>query len=406
MLYSHSAAGGRDEAFNLSVPPAGVVVSVVRLELLEAVSGLLLERFLWPWKAFLASRGCELDAQPKDAVWVQRLHRIVNAVDSEMPSDLQQALLDVADLATESAHEQVLEVARHNQLELFKINARTTPEDLAFEVYLDHRELFRAAHVRTQSAAVERYVEYLGRSAALPKDCHSRGKQALLARALSASFRERNRTGYCHVQLDETEQELRFLVIHGQAPCSHGAIETDDRRGRVTYVRDKHDLVVYQKCGQRLLVNAQYACEQDLYRRLFGRIFWDDEHHFCVAPIYTGQPLLEQGAASLRSHGVRGLQKAVLRHIQFESEAQAHSIDWHGRDLGELLDTPFGRMLRREGDVTAFQLDLLLYGHRRPLAVNVRVPNRVKFDRRRGTDVVEEYLKEAGFMQVNESIAS
>lgn len=77
-----------------------------------------------------------------------------------------------------------------------------------------------------------------------------------------------------------------------------------------------------------------------------------------------------------------------------------------GRDLGELLDTPFGRMLRREGDVTAFQLDLLLYGHRRPLAVNVRVPNRVKFDRRRGTDVVEEYLKEAGFMQVNESIAS
>jgi len=96
----------------------------------------------------------------------------------------------------------------------------------------------------------------------------------------------------------------------------------------------------------------------------------------------------------------------VLRHIQVESEAQSHSIDWHGRDLGELLDTPFGRMLRREGDVTAFQLDLLLYGHRRPLAVNVRVPNRVKFDRRRGTDVVEEYLKEAGFMQVNESIAS
>lgn len=60
--------------------------------------------------------------------------RSLDAGDPAMPPDLQQGLLDIADLTTESAHEQVLSIAYQQQLSLFTVNARTTPENLAFAI--------------------------------------------------------------------------------------------------------------------------------------------------------------------------------------------------------------------------------------------------------------------------------
>ena len=59
--------------------------------------------------------------------------------------------------------------------------------------------------------------------------------------------------------------------------------------------------------------------------------------------------------------------------------------------------------MRQFGVVTAFRLDVGLTGRRRPVRVDVRVPNHLSFDRRVGADVVHEYLLEAGFMRLPEA---
>jgi hypothetical protein len=100
----------------------------------------LLLRFLRPFAAYLHARGIRLEGAFGEG-WMAELHRTLNAVDPAMPPELQQGLLDIADLTSEAAHEQVLALAQ--QLDLFAERAQTTPEDLAFAVYLDHRDLFR-----------------------------------------------------------------------------------------------------------------------------------------------------------------------------------------------------------------------------------------------------------------------
>ena len=78
---------------------------LVRLDLLEAVRPELLIRFLRPFEDYLTSRGVALDGVACATEWIATLHAVLNAVDPEIPGELQQGLLDVADLTTESAHE-------------------------------------------------------------------------------------------------------------------------------------------------------------------------------------------------------------------------------------------------------------------------------------------------------------
>jgi hypothetical protein len=375
---------------------------LVRLDLLEAVRPDLLLRFLRPFAGYLTPQGIALDDVSCDAEWLARLHAVLNAVDPVMPSELQQGLLDVADLATESAHEDVLSIARNHQLGLFTISARTTPEDLAFEVYLDHRDVFRSAHARTQSSEVRRFVEFFAKDATPLVGHDSGAKRALLARAIGTWFRDRNRTAFCDVRVNESRDEVSFVVIHGRPPRNHGAIESDDRRTRVTYVPDKHDVLVFDRRTGRLAVNAQFSGEQDFYRRALGRVFWADEDHFVAQPVYTGEPLVEEGVAALQPLGVPGLAGVVLREMKIVAPADPNAgvLSWKAHDLGPLLASPLGRLVLQYGDVVQFQLALILAGRPRPVRVDVQVPNHLSFDRRLGGDVVREYLLESGFMRI------
>lgn len=379
--------------------PLGALVDVVRLELLEAVTPELLLRFLRPFASYLARRGVQLEDVAVDDAWLGQLHQVLNAVDPAMPAELQQGLIDIADLTSESAHEQVLVAARERQLSLFTAAPTTTPEDLAFTIFLDHRDVFRHAHARTQSSEIRRFVEFVGKDLSPPEGASSGAKHARLAHRLGRWFQERNRTAFCSVRAVETEAEVRFLIIHGQPPRTHGAIESVERRGRVSYVRDKHDAVVFDRRTGKLGVNAQFVGEQDLYRRSIGAVFWGDEEHFAAQPLFSGEPLRERGSAAVRPHGVPGVVSVALRAISVTSEVTAGDVvAWTGPDVAQRLDSELGRLVRQEGQVSGFRLDVTLAGKPRPVRVDVRVPNHLSFDRRVGAPAIREYLLEAGFM--------
>jgi hypothetical protein len=116
-------------------PPAPLAMrTLVRLSLLERVSAPLLVRFLRPFEAYLVGRGVALDGVAHDLAWVGQLHTVLTSVDAQVPGALQQALLDVADLASDQGHEVAVSLAGQPQLGLFERPKSTSPEDLALEL--------------------------------------------------------------------------------------------------------------------------------------------------------------------------------------------------------------------------------------------------------------------------------
>ena len=107
---------------------------LVRLELLEAVTADLLLRFLRPFTSYLASRGVPLEGGAVSEKWREHLHAALNDVDPTMPAELQQSLVDVADLANEAAHDHVLAVAKGAPLRVLAGGRGSTPEDVALSV--------------------------------------------------------------------------------------------------------------------------------------------------------------------------------------------------------------------------------------------------------------------------------
>ncbi|MFI5298637.1 MAG: hypothetical protein ACHREM_11105 [Polyangiales bacterium] len=387
-----------------NVPEPAPTAPLVRLSLFEATQPALLVRFLRPFAAYVASRGVALDAIANDAGQLAALHDVLSAVDRDMPVALQQALVDVAELATEGAHDHVLKIARTQQLGLFGVTARTTPEDLAFEVYLDHPELFRSAHALTQASDVRGFVEFVARDATPLVDATTTSKRLHLGGQISAYFAARNRTGYCDLRVSETETETTFVVIHGRPPRNHGAIESDDRRTRVAYVPDKHDTLVVDRRTGRLAVNAQYAREQDFYRAALGRVFWGDEDHFVAEPVFTGAPLAQEGTGALGTHGVPGLREVLLRELRLEAKGPVDlSVALKATDLAPVLDSEIGKKLMELGAVAGFKLALVVAGRPRAVVVDVDVPSSLSFDRRFGSEIVREYLIETGFMRMPEA---
>jgi hypothetical protein len=161
---------------------------VVEISLLKAVQPHLLIAFLRPFSAELNSAGLALPDTPS-VRWLEDLCSMLNRDDTALPGALQAALVDVAILATPVGHEQITTLAEERGITLVSADATIPQEDLAFLVYVEQRELFRAA----RSVSVQRDPRRSGESrGAMPGTVHR--SPTLSERAKPASC-ERLKTG-------------------------------------------------------------------------------------------------------------------------------------------------------------------------------------------------------------------
>ncbi|RYE93889.1 MAG: hypothetical protein EOO75_03355 [Myxococcales bacterium] len=133
---------------------------LVRFRLLERVSPELLVRFLKPHEDYLRQHDVYLDGVVIDGPWRSRLHQVLQRVDDRMPGDLQQGLIDIANIADQQGHEHALMARHEHQLDLFAEGEARTTTDEAFFLYLEHRPVFRSALARVQASQVERFAEF------------------------------------------------------------------------------------------------------------------------------------------------------------------------------------------------------------------------------------------------------
>jgi hypothetical protein len=379
-----------------------VLKNVAPLALLERVSPELLLRFLRPYEAYLQSRGVPVEGISPDSAWVRKLHAALQQVDPEMPTALQQGLVDIADLATEQGLEQALRVSNKEQLNLFTKDSRVDIIDAPFRMYLDHPREFRASKIRLQATRVERFIEFHPRTSTLMPpltDAH----QKRLREECAKFFASRNRTDFCELQVVESEPEILFVVIHGRAPKTHGIIRSSTDRSRLSYVRDKHDVILYDKRSGQLSVSAQYPVEQEFYRRTFGRVFFRTLDHFATRMLLTGRPLLDLGATALSAAGLPGIRFVRLRQLRIkEHDGRGTTVTFDALDLRHLLAQSHLLELLGRGEVLMMKFDIHLEGQKKAVSMQLVPPNRLTQDRRVGAALVRSFLLERRFLLMPE----
>ncbi|MBK6696879.1 MAG: hypothetical protein IPG50_32535 [Myxococcales bacterium] len=352
-----------------------------------------------------APRGLPLGRQSRPRrlpATIARLHRLLAGED--VPDDLVDALLQIEALADEDNHDDMLAQAGTEQLDLFAGAKRLSTADLAFTIS-DHRDVFQAAAPALGTERVTRFVEFCGQPPSAPPSLSSRTRKERLLEAMRGWFSGRHRTGYVEIEIVETPTEFNFHIVHGRPEKRRTVISEDEcKRTNLSYIPDKHDLVIYDARTHKLCVNAQFAIENNFYRRAIGEVYFGHADHFQPRSVFTGAPIQEEGPAALSIEGVDGLRSVTLRELVIERPRHA-TVFFKGDDLSKELQSRHEREVIRSGTIAHMRFALGVAGRARPLKVEVSLPNTLSYDRRIAPDVVRAFLRKRGFRAVPKEAA-
>ena len=389
---------GREEPLPVAEDATPVLRNVVHPKLLELAQDDELRRFFAPYEAYLTQRGVFLEGTEMNDAWRSHLHRVLVQLDPTIPVEMQQGLVDIADVVSERAHDDARTLARGRQLPLFDT---TIPVDIvtqAFRLYLDQPRLFRDTLARQHATRIERFAEFHAREEReLPELTEFRQERF---RAYVAGFcAGRNRTAYCSLHAVEVDNEVQLHVLHGRPPRSQTVIENGEKRSRHSFVPDRRDLLVYDRTTGSLAVSAQSPTEQEFYRETFGRVFFGAPGHFSARMDITAKPLLEQGVEALVTDDIPSLRGVRLREVRVQlRDRRKQTRVIRDENMGEVLDEPDIAEWLGRGDIVFLRFDFLLQGQRRIPTVLLMPPNKMIYDRRLGAFQAREFLIRRGFV--------
>jgi hypothetical protein len=197
-----------------------------------------------------------------------------------------------------------------------------------------------------------------------------------------------------HVEEDDDELKVLFFEHSFAEPVG----EHDAYRKRLTSGFDEYDVVTFDKRTRNLVVRTWFSALLDDYRRLFGTVLFDDDGYFCQTVSYTGEPFIRLGASATSRRDQDDDYEVRLRRIRLENPDLWESIEWMGTSLASRLDTPVGRVLRRHGTITAYQLEMVFDCGEPSLLIDVRVPRVIKISSHPDREIGLKYLRKSGFM--------
>jgi hypothetical protein len=357
-----------------------VAKRLVRRDVIEAASALLLARFLAPWATFFATRSIALDALVDASSNARtRLYELLARGDAAMPSDLRQELVDLDAMATVGGHDQLL--AALSKLSDAAPKRGLVPVDFALTARLEHVDAYRAARVCLECSNVTRYVDYEPRSAARFSGFRDKSRIESMSRTLGAWFESRNRTSYCDVFVVESHDEVLFEITHGEPPRAHGLLDERLARRVERLVITRRDHAIIKRSTGRLQIHARYANEKETYRRVIGEVFFESADHYAPTADVDLSPFTDAPARALSSEGIAGLESVRLRAIELALPGGARVEIKHPESALSLLMSDSAQALFRAATAKRVTLDLDLRGRSSPVRVELTAAGGVHFDR-------------------------
>jgi len=191
-------------------------------------------------------------------------------------------------------------------------------------------------------------------------------------------------------------EELWFLVRHGDLFTR--APKADEQKTEIMHFRpERDDVVVFSPTRDEIRINCRTRGERDLYVRSFGLSLRGREDYFSLRNTYTLEPLRTDGADSLQTDDIPGLEKITLRQIQVALECEKHIVTRAGEDLFQCPAPDAEEAIPRHGRLRCAAFDLHFTGCPKPRPLHIRPPNILKLGRHCDVHLVDRWLSRRGF---------
>jgi hypothetical protein len=297
---------------------------------LTAIRPVHLLLLLEPYKDYFASRGVLLpdEALNPHALPYADIALIMMGPDARMPPDLIEAFYYIHEMASPAGHEAMIE-ALGLGLIVIKVSEHTTALDLAVQFWLKDRRLLEQLHDE-QNLAKPRSFDYF--RADREKSIEFKLPEAPVLRRMEADldrwFVKKQRGRTARVYAYGREGGAWFLVRHGE-PFKHESVIQDGESGCIFFRPEKYDVIAYDAQAGEIRINARTKGERDLYRMMFGRHLFGNDHFFGEQSRFTLEPLRRDGRAALMCLDVRGLEYVRLKEIQFFWGGHYNELETH-----------------------------------------------------------------------------
>lgn len=288
------------------------------------------------------------------------------------------ALETLHDLGTPEGRETINAVMADRRIPLNALPHGLGERELALRLFLKQRadgalaEVLSRAQVHVQEGEHRRFNDFIGKGGQRVREPKAKAK------ALEHAMRE-----FCkasdlgdHVQVrdfDDDDGTVRFQIMrshHTKTPLA--VVPGASGRATIKYRPVHSDVVRYESGIRRLRITASAASMVELYRKIFGRVLFDDETFFYGDPVCSLRVLQDEGRAALDRHRVFGVGRVWMTDCIWErSDGQRLTI--HAADC---FDTIAELNLNlSEGELLQAKLKMQVTGKSaRPVIVTVRAP--------------------------------
>lgn len=280
------------------------------------------------------------------------------------------------------------------------------PLEVAVRTFLDHGDVFEAAHCRLVVAALRGTTEFAGRGAIAARIPSLAGMQALEAQ-MGQYFEARARSPHCRVATGRDGDRLVFTIARGALVRADEALEGGPMVVRdsaipvymtertLRYRPQRRDVVVYDSASGQLRIRSGDAASVHAYRRAFGHLLHGDGEWFGNDQVVSLEPLVRLGRAieeptpGLAQVRVVGL---IVRYPQGDKGTVAIDSD----DIWPFLQNRM-RSTIADGELLEASFRIFRPGIAEGTLVRARIPNIVKYGKLDDT-VFRPYLEARGIL--------
>ena len=367
-------------------------------DLLKTIAPDRLIAFLYPWREYLMGRGLPFPAPDPNDIDCGALAHILIDPDATAPKDMVDALYYVHETASDEDMDALLDLAKLRRLEIQQ-DPRTTPADVAIQMWLAAPDVLREHHAETIAFRQKNFLYYggaHGEKRTFPKVDDDLRKK--IETALDDWFEEHRRGRGSRIFLFPQGEKVWILIRHG-LPMRREASQDEDGASSTEFYRpQQHDVLIFDTSSDELGVHANTKGETKLYLACLGRLVFSDEHYFPPTEKFSLDPLIKDGAKSLLCEDVDGLEG--IRLVEYRRYWGGGYQEIEIRKASDVFATLAARQqeLGSKGRLVSavFKVKFAEAPKERP--VTIRPPCNAKYERNEDSELIERWLTNRGFI--------
>jgi hypothetical protein len=322
----------------------------------------------------------------------------------ELSDGVHHALETLHSLGTEAGREAIISAMNDRQVPLDTLPADLGEKEYALRLLLEQRrnaalaDVFARAQTEVQEGGDHRrYNEFIGKET---RGIHKlSAKRAALCAEVLRYCRESDLGEHVQVDAFEDDGAYVFHILrshHTKKPLA--VVAGHAARTTITFRPVHSDILRYDAVVGRLRIAARATSVIDFYRRIPGRILFDDEQFFTGDAVCSLAVLQEQGRAALENHNVFRVGRIRLTECLWE-RGDRNLIHFRSADCFRTIEEL--RLPLTEGTLIQAKLKIEVIGKStRPLTVNIRVPSRIEVSQKTHEDLVDRVLTAVGIRRV------